>query len=112
MRTDSIKVRLTIPIPFDRPDLNGTIYTKEAISNAINNMPSNTPILYKDNDCEAKVVGVVDEPFRSISFDSKNQVCTLSLNGTIFYGGAEIIVNEIEDGKITDFEIACFGFSV
>ena len=112
MRTDNIKVRLTIPIPFDRPDLNGAIYTKEAIDKAITNMPSNTPILYKDNDCEAKVVGVIDEPFRSISFDSKNQVCTLSLNGTIFYAGASIIANEIEDGKITDFEIRSIGLTV
>lgn len=112
MRTDNIKVKLTIPIPFDRPDLNGAIHTKEAISNAINNMPSNTPIIYKDSDCEEKVIGVIDEPFRSINFDSENQVCTLSLSGTIFYGGASIIANEIEDGKITDFEIRSIGLTV
>jgi putative ABC transport system permease protein len=59
-----------------------------------------------------EVIGVIDEPFRSISFDSENQVCTLSLNGTIFHGGAEIIVNEIEDGKITDFEIRSIGLTI
>lgn len=112
MRTDIVKVKLKIPIPFDRPDLNGCIHTKEAIDNALKNMPSNIPIVYKDNDCEEKVIGVIDEPFRSISFDSNNQVCELSLNGTIFYAGAEIVINEIEDGKITDFEIRSIGLTV
>lgn len=112
MRTDNIKVRLTIPIPFDRPDLNGAIHTKEAIDNALKNMPENIPIVYKDNDSETKVIGVIDEPFRGVSFDSKNQVCELSLNGTIFYAGASIIANEIEDGKITDFEIRSIGLTI
>lgn len=112
MRTNNIKVRLTIPIPFDRPDLNGAVHTKEAIDKAITNMSLGTPILYKDNDSEEKVVGVIDDSFRSIRFDSDNQVCEVSLRGTIFYAGAEIIVNEIEDGKITDFEIRSIGLTI
>ena len=112
MRTNNIKVRLTIPIPFDRPDLNGAVHTKEAIDKAITNMAFGTPILYKDNDCEAKVVGVIDDSFRSIKFDSDNQVCEVSLNGTIFYAGAEVIANEIENGNITDCEIISIGLTV
>ena len=112
MRTNNIKVKLTIPIPFDRPDLNGAVHTKEAIDKAITNMPSNIPIVYGDNDSNQKCIGVIDEPFRSIRFDSDNQVCELSLNGTIFYAGASIIANEIEDGKITDFEIRSIGLTI
>lgn len=112
MRTENTKVRFTIIIPTDRPDLNGAIHTKEAIDKAITNMPENTPIVYKDNDSEAKVIGVIDDPFRSIKFDSNNQICEVSFNGTIFYAGAEIIVNKIEDGKITDFEIRSIGLTI
>ena len=49
MRTENIEVKLTIPIPVDRPDKNGVMYTKEAIEKAINNFPTNLPIIYKDN---------------------------------------------------------------
>ena len=31
MRTDNIKVTITIPIPYDKPDKNGNIYTEEAV---------------------------------------------------------------------------------
>ena len=35
MRTENIKVAITIPIPYDKPDKNGNIYTKEVSSNFI-----------------------------------------------------------------------------
>ena len=31
MRTDNIKVTITIPIPYNKPDKNGNIYTEEAV---------------------------------------------------------------------------------
>ena len=31
MRTDNIKVTITIPIPYDKPDKNSNIYTKETV---------------------------------------------------------------------------------
>ena len=34
MRTENIEVTFKIPIPVDKPDLNGVIYSKEAIRNA------------------------------------------------------------------------------
>ena len=47
MRTENIKVTFKIPIPVDKPDLNGFIYSKEAIRNAyknIKNIPIEIPI--------------------------------------------------------------------
>lgn len=38
MRTDNIKVKLTIPIPFNKPDLNGVVYPEQAVENAVNNL--------------------------------------------------------------------------
>ena len=43
MRTENIKVTFKIPIPVDKPDLNGVIYSKEAIRNAYKNV-KNVPI--------------------------------------------------------------------
>ena len=48
MKEELTEVKFTISIPFDKPNKNGTIFTKEAIENAINNFPTNTPIIYKD----------------------------------------------------------------
>ena len=42
MRTENIKVTFKIPIPVDKPDLNGVIYSKEAIRNAYKNYFSYT----------------------------------------------------------------------
>ena len=38
MRSESIEVTFKIPIPVDKPDLNGVIYSKEAIRNAYKNV--------------------------------------------------------------------------
>ena len=35
MRTENIEVSFKIPIPVDKPDLNGVIYSKEAIETPI-----------------------------------------------------------------------------
>ena len=37
MRVENTNIKLTIPIPVDRPDKNGAIHTKEAIENALSN---------------------------------------------------------------------------
>ena len=48
MRTDNIKVTTTIQIPYDKPDKNGNIYTKEAVEKAVNNLRKNLPIIFRD----------------------------------------------------------------
>ena len=47
MREENIKVKVTIPIPFGKPDKNGVMYTEEAVSNAVNNLHKNLPIIYE-----------------------------------------------------------------
>lgn len=37
----------TLQTPVDRPDLNGTVYTKETISNAVKNMKDDVPIIFR-----------------------------------------------------------------
>ena len=57
MRTDNIKVTITIPIPYDKPDKNGNIYTEEAVEKAVNNLHKNLPIIFRD-ESEEKIIGV------------------------------------------------------
>lgn len=112
MRTNNIEVKFTIPIPYGKPDLNGVCYTKEAIENAIKNYKSKLPILFQANENDSiHLFGATDNTIYSTEWDDENQVCRFTLDGVIFYGGADIVVNEIQDGKITDFEFRGFGLS-
>lgn len=113
MRVENTNVKLTIPIPIDKPDSNGIVYTEEAVENAINNFGKYLPICYKDNECDTKVIGATTGNSPIVSLDYDNQVCKLTIDGVIFYAGAEIIVDEMtKDGEITDFRIASIGLTI
>ena len=113
MRVENTKVKLTIPIPIDKPDANGIIYTEEAVEKAVNNFGKYLPILYKDNECDEKVIGATTGNSPIVSWDSDHQVCRLTIDGVLFYSGAEIIVNDMtKDGEITDFRIASIGLTI
>ena len=111
MKDEMTKVKLTIHIPFDRPNKNGTVFTKEAIENAISNFSINTPIIYKDKESryQDKVIGFVTDNIST--WDYENQVCRMTLDGAVFHSGANIIINKIEDGKIFDFRIESIGLT-
>ena len=111
MRVENTKIKLTIPIPVDKPDDNGVIYTKEAVENAISNLGTKLPIVYQDNTCDAQVIGITTGNLHIVTWDSENQVYKVTVDGVVFYGGAEIIVNEIENGKISDFSIVSIGLT-
>lgn len=110
MRTKNIEVKITIPIPFNKPDKNGNVYTEEAVENAVNNLHKNLPIIFSD-ESEEKVIGITTGNSHIATWDFKNQVCKVTIDGMVFYGGTECIVNEIKDGKVTDFEIVGLGLS-
>lgn len=107
MRTDNIKVKLTIPIPVGKPDRNGVVYTEKAIENAVNNLHKNLPIVNDDG----VVVGTTTGDTHIVTWDSENQVCNVTVDGIVLYGGTECVVNEIEDGVVTNFSITGFGLS-
>ena len=108
------EVKFTINIPFDKPNKNGTIFTKEAVENAINNFPTNTPIIYKDskNNFNNKVIGTTTDNPVIVDWDSENQVCKTIIDGVVFHCGAEIVVNEIKDNYISSFEIRSVGVTI
>lgn len=111
MKEEFTEVKFTINIPFDKPNKNGTIFTKEAVENAINNFPMNTPIIYKDskNKFGDKVIGITTDNPYVVDWDSENQVCKMTIDGLVYHCGAEIVVNEIKDNSISSFEIRSVG---
>lgn len=109
MRTDNIKVTITIPIPYNKPDKNGNIYTKEAVEKAVNNLHKNLPIIFRD-ESEEKVIGTTTGDSHIATWNFENQVCKVTVDGEIFFGGTECTV-DINDGKITDFTITGIGLS-
>lgn len=112
MRVENTKIKLTIPIPINKPNANRIIYSEKAVENALNNLRANIPIVFKEStETEEKVIGATGTSHVG-TWDFDNQVCKLTIDGVIFYSGAEIIVNEIEDGKISDFRIASIGLTI
>ena len=113
MRLDNLKVQLALTIPFGRPDKNGVMYSKDAIAKALNAFSGKLPILYRDNgSCKDGVVlgNTVGETCSAL-WDDECQVCEVIVNGNLYYGGTECVVNEIKDGVITDFSITSVGLS-
>ena len=109
MRTNNIKVTMTIPIPYDQPDNNGDIYTKEAVEKAVNNLHKYLPIIYR-GESEEKAIGTITGDSHIATWDSENQVCKLTVDGEVFFGGTECIA-DIDKGKIVNFDIVGIGLS-
>ena len=109
MRAENIKVTITIPIPYNKPDKNGDIYTKEAVEKAVNNLHKHTPIIFRD-EFEEKVIGTTTDDSLITTWDYENQVCKLTVDGEVFFGGTECIA-DIDNGKIVNFEIVGIGLS-
>lgn len=102
MRTNNIKIKLTIPILYDNPDGNDCIYTKEAIEGAVNNLQTKLPIMFGN-----KVIGNTTDNTHITTWDNENQVCNLTIDGVIYHGGLECVVEPAGD-KVTTMQIVGF----
>lgn len=113
MRLDNLKIQFALVIPFGQPDKNGVVYSKKAIEKAVGAFNRNLPILYRDNDkCkDGAVVGNTIGETCSVLWDDEQQICEVIVNGNVYYGGTECVVNEIKDGVVADFSITSVGLS-
>ncbi|MDE6148661.1 MAG: hypothetical protein K2F81_01000 [Ruminococcus sp.] len=113
MKIDNLQVQLAVVIPFGRSDKNGVVYSREAIEKAVNAFAGELPIIYRDNNTnkDGVVIGNTIGETCSVLWDDKYQVCEVIVNGNVYYGGTECIVNEIKDGIVTDFDIVSVGLS-
>ena len=57
-----------------------------------------------------RIVGTTKDDSLITTWDYENQVCNLTVDREVFFGGAEGIVTA-NNGKIVDFEIVGFGLS-
>lgn len=113
MRLGNLKVQIALVIPISRPDKNGVMYSKEAVEKAAESFNWKLPIIYRDNDAnkEGTVIGNTVGETCPVLWDDEHQVCEVVVNGNVYYGGTECIVNEVKDGVVTDFSIVSVGLS-
>ena len=105
MRTENIEVTFKIPIPVNEPDLNGIIYSKEALKNAYKNV-KNIPIEISNNDGERFPIGVAQE----VELIEDENGMYITGIGPIWHGGTDESA-EIKDGKVTSFKVNCIGIA-
>lgn len=109
MKDENVKLKLTIPIPINKPDRNGNVYTEEAVENAICNLHKNIPIIYRKSDGYDTVIGSTTGGAHIVTWDFENQICNLTVDGVAFNSGVECIINEIQNGEVKDFRIVGVG---
>ena len=132
MRTNNIKVTLSYKIPYDVPDLNGNIYTKEAIEKAIAECKESLqnggklPLIYNNNNTVTKeeVIGVIEHLW-DVQYNEIEKYIQVDAMGMFWYGGTCENIEVMEDDEvickgnseqptikiIKGFEIASFGIS-
>lgn len=113
MRLGNLKIQFAVTFPFGRPDKDGIIYSKEAVEKLVDSFSGKLPIFYHGNNTgkDEVVIGNTVGETCSVLWDDEHQVCEVIVYGNVYYGGADCIVNEIEDGVVTDFDIVSVGLS-
>ena len=100
-----------IPIPYDKPGLNGVIYTKEAVEKAITDMQSGMPIVYRGDVSQNDVCLGVTTGDKEVKFDDDSHVCELTVAGIIRFGGTDCMA-ETNNGVVSSMKITSFGLSI
>ena len=105
MRTENIEVTFKIPIPVDTPDLNGVIYSKEAIRNAYKNV-KDVPIEIPCSEGQFLPIGVAHE----VELIEDEDGMYIIGVGLVWHGGTEGSV-EMVNCKVTSFHVSGIGIS-
>ena len=112
MRAKNIKVTFEIPIPVNERDLNGVIFSKEAIEKAYKDTIKDIPIGVYDRDANFIPVGNVHDT--ELLVDYKGNICW-KVSGTIFYGETAGFIRELNYNgsqlEVTDFRVTGIGIS-
>lgn len=107
---ENTKIKMTIPITFDKPNKNGTVFTEDAVSKAISTLKLHLPIVdRRTRRLDNMVIGFTTGMPYQLAWDYENQVCYMTIDGELFNCGADIIVNDVEGNKVKDFDIVSIG---
>lgn len=106
MRQSNIQTKFRFTIPFEKPDLNNVMYTREAILNAFSlDSLKNLPILNM-NDGQ-KPIGVITDS----KIQVKNNTAIVDVEAVLNFGGTNELVQLTEDGVVTSYEIESVGLA-
>ena len=98
--------------PYDKPDGNGNIYTKDAVSNALLKDMNLMPIIVQgDNDLDKFPIGFITSHQCEVEDEPENSRFRFTLEGYIPHAGTAEGA-ELEDGFITSFDIHSVGISL
>ena len=102
MRSSNIQVSFKIPVPINKPDGNGVVYTKEVVEKAVLESKLGLPIEII-NGMESIVVGVTDK-LKLIY----NDEYYIEVSGVIWHGGTKETV-DVKDNMIDSIQIVGIG---
>ena len=105
MRCSNIQVSFKIPVPINKPDGNGAVYTKEAVENSVNNLKCVIPIVIRKG-IDETVIGFANK----LEFIEENEEYYIQGVGHIRHGGTEEKVN-IQNNTVTSMEIVSVGIA-
>ena len=113
MRTENGKISYTMNFPVDRPDVNGVVYTKEAVLNALKRTPEGLPIVdYSYGDGAGRIIGVTTSRPHDIVFDEDSYGFRFTIDGMLFHAETcENINSRRADGEIQGFTITSIGIT-
>lgn len=105
MRIEGIKTIFRMKIPFDKPDKNGVVYTREAVERAFSGDLSGIPVWYTGDNSRllGHTVGV-----RIV--DAGESEMLVEVDAVIRFGGTGETAT-IEGNKICDYQIIGFGIA-
>lgn len=110
MRTNNIKCHFVIKFPYDKPDENGNVYTREAVDKAIRNMKGPLPIVMSNKE-ETKIIGITDTSPYAIQDLTEEKAIQFTVDGNILHGGTECQVVHNDEGKISEINLVAIGLS-
>lgn len=104
-------VKLTFTIPYGKPNKNGSIITEEAVMAAVSTLRQNLPIKLS-SDGFSKVIGNTTGKCHLVRWDPDTQTCHITVDGKLYAGGIEGVVNEFEGNEIKNFDIRAFSLTL
>lgn len=111
MRETNEQITITMNFPYDKPDANGVVYSKEAVKRAIDKGFSRLPLVTLDSRGESRVIGMATDIPPVTIWDDKECVCRCIIDAIIFSGGTECRAVLAEDKTVKEFDIVSLGFA-
>lgn len=113
MRAEHGIISYTMNFPVDRPDVNGVVYTKEAVLNALKRTSEGIPIIdYSAGDGTGRIIGVTTSRPHDIVFDEDSYGFRFTIDGILFHAGTcENINSRMADGEISGLTITSIGIT-